>query len=165
MRDLLKRRGTFKVSRIMMDTDPSEVLSALSGVLVVRVENDFESSIYWGYSNQFDSLAEGEATPFYNATLKKHNNGTTTVTWRREKEYSERDVKSILDEINKKMSLNINYMVKNATAINNDTLILKLESLLHPDRIKELQDDLQSQCPTLKVVILPYSVNIAEESQ
>ncbi|SPF51143.1 hypothetical protein SBF1_50027 [Candidatus Desulfosporosinus infrequens] len=163
---LLDRRGTFSISQDLLQSNPEGVVEVLRDVLVVAVENDFmtRSMIYRGYSNRFDLLGLAESTPTYNVQVQESNDAIT-VTWRREKEYSERDVKSMLEEINKKMSFQTNYIISTATIMNSDTLVLKLGALLRCDDIERLRNDLQSQCPNLKVMILPYAVDIANDTQ
>jgi len=56
---------------------------------------------YRGYSPHFDIIAEGEVVPYYHIEIVTENSKITKVEWHREKEYTERDVKAILDEINK----------------------------------------------------------------
>ena len=106
--DLLKRRGTFTVTRALIETEPEGTAEALSGVLIVQLENIFmtNSIKYGGYSKHFDLLKVGEDTPNYIPECKKSESGTITVTWHREKEYTERDVKVILEEIKGGMDIN-----------------------------------------------------------
>lgn len=101
MNDLFKRRGTFKVSRDLIESNPEGVIEALKDVLIVSLENDFmtNSLIYRGYSKHFDLLEDDELETKYNAVVS-NNNDEITVTWVREKVYSERTVQAILEDIN-----------------------------------------------------------------
>jgi hypothetical protein len=116
MNDLLKRKGIFTVSREAIESGPEEVIEALRDVLVVQLENDFmtNSIKYGGYSKHFDLVKEGDPPPSYIASCKKYNNGTIAVTWHREKEYTERDVKDMFKEINEGLrNIRIEYGLKN----------------------------------------------------
>lgn len=106
MSDLLKRKGTFTVTRDAIELGPEEVVEALKDVLIVQLENDFmtNSVKYGGYSKRFDLVEECEQAPNYIAKIVKHDGKIMAVTWHREKEYTERDVKVILEEINTKLS-------------------------------------------------------------
>jgi len=165
--DLLKRRGTFTVTRDAIEMGPEEVAEALSSVLVVQLENIFmtNSIKYGGYSRYFDLLEADEDTPNYIAECKKSESGTITVTWHREKEYTERDVRAILDDINKRMSLKVEDIVKSAVMVNKDTLVLKVNCFLHPDATKKISDELRSQCTGIEVIILPGEVDIVDVAE
>jgi len=103
-RDLLNRPGIFKISRNLIEKNPEDIIEMLKDVLVVKVDNDFPTNtlIYTGYTKHFDLLKDHEPVPMYVAnvhTIVK----PCIVTWHREKEYSENDVKSILEAINNRL--------------------------------------------------------------
>lgn len=97
MKELLKRKGIFKVNRDVIEENPEMVAKLLNGVIIVGLENDFMTNtlIYKGYSNQFDLIEEGETVPNYVAIVSKDKN----IKWQRENEYTERDVKSMFEKI------------------------------------------------------------------
>ncbi len=100
MSDLLKRRGIVKISRPIIGANPEEVLEALKDVLVVSLENDFMSDtlIYKGYSKRFDLVENGEVIPNYIAEVQRDRD-IIKVTLHREKEYTEKDVKTMIKEL------------------------------------------------------------------
>lgn len=103
-RDLLKRPGIFKISRNLIEKNPESIIEILKDVLVVKAESDFmtNSLIYNGYSKHFDLVENQEPIPTY--LVKVDTIGEPwLVTWHREKEYSENDVKSILEGINNRL--------------------------------------------------------------
>lgn len=103
MSDLLSRRGTFKVSRELIEDNSESVTEVLKDVLIVNIENDFftNSLIYKGYCKHFDLLDDDEEAPEYLAKIHTNNGKLINVTWHRQKEYTEKDVKAMLKEINK----------------------------------------------------------------
>lgn len=102
MSDLLKRKGIFKVTRLLVESNPDEVIESLKDVLIVDVDNDFMTNtlIYKGYSKYFDIIEFNETIPTYVAQISNNSDGIK-VTWHREKEYSEKSVMSMLEEINR----------------------------------------------------------------
>lgn len=100
MNDLFNRMGKFKISRPLIESNPEGVIEALKDVLIVKVDNDFmiNTLIYAGYSKHFDILEPGEIAPNYIVGIDENKN----VCWQREKEYTERDVKSMFEEILKR---------------------------------------------------------------
>jgi hypothetical protein len=101
MSDLLKRIGTFKITRNLIEKNPEAIVEILKDVLVVSVENDFPTNtlIYKGYSKHFDLIEVNESLPQYIVEVDTVGE-PYLVTWHRQKEYSEKDVKTILEEIN-----------------------------------------------------------------
>lgn len=100
MADLLKRKGTFKVSVKLIEDNPDAVIEVLKDVLVTRADNDFitKTITYYGYSKHFDSVKEGDPIPEY-ITKVDATNEPYLVTWHRQKEYSEKDVESMFNQI------------------------------------------------------------------
>lgn len=98
MSDLLKRRGRLKIREDLIEKNPDGVLKSLSDMLVVRVDNDFmtRTLTYVGYSKQFDIIDDCEIIPNYIAEIDIESK---QVKLHREKEYTEKDVKSMLEAI------------------------------------------------------------------
>lgn len=118
MNDLFKRVGSFKITRDIIESNPEGVTKALNDILIVAVDNDFvtNSLIYKGYSKHFDLLENDRVIPEYMATMHTDKGKLINVTWNRVKEYTEKSVKDMLDEINKniKMMSALDGEVRNA---------------------------------------------------
>lgn len=102
MSDLLKRRGTFEIPRDLIYSNPEGVMAALKDVLIVHIDdNCIKNSInYYGFSRQFDLVEPDVMSPKYIAEIyADEDHEVDKVTWHRQKEYSEQDVKSMLKEI------------------------------------------------------------------
>lgn len=102
MKDLLNRKGNFKIDMDFIESNPEEVITVFKDVLVVDIQNNFMNRIltYSGYSKHFDIIELGCVTPQYTVIVNKDK----TITWKREKEYTENDVKIMLSEILNKIS-------------------------------------------------------------
>jgi len=86
MSDLLKRPGTFKITRDLIIDNPEAVNEVLKDVLVVGVDNDFFTGIltYKGYSKHFGVIKEGEMPPEYFATIRTDDKTRIVgVTWKK----------------------------------------------------------------------------------
>jgi len=106
MNDILKRSGIFKITRKAIRSNTEGVIEVLKDVLVVAINNDFiqDTLIYKGFSKYFDLIENGEVTPTYIAEIHvaRADDGeilNIDIKWRRENEYSEQNVKSLLEEI------------------------------------------------------------------
>jgi hypothetical protein len=106
MSDLLKRIGTFKITRELIEKNPEAVVEILKDVLVVHVESNFPTNalIYIGYSKHFDLGDYGVMPPKYIPEI--YTDKSWEVTWHREKEYSEKDVRSMLNQILGELKIN-----------------------------------------------------------
>ncbi|MBZ9615305.1 hypothetical protein [Clostridium estertheticum] len=109
MSDLLQRKGIIKISDDLIRKSPENVMEILKDALVVRIDNDFmtRSLTYRAYSKHFDLCDEQESIPIYVATITNINstkNGNIEVKWGREKEYTEKSVMNMLEEIKKEIS-------------------------------------------------------------
>ena len=104
MIDLLKRKGTFKITRDIIEKNPEAIIEVLKDVLVVSTENDFMTNtlIYRGYSKHFDLVKECEPIPEYFSQVDTAGE-PYLVTWHRQKEYSEKDVKIMLEGISNQL--------------------------------------------------------------
>jgi len=106
MNDLLQRRGLVKISDDLIRRDPERVMKILKDILVVKIDNDFmtRSLTYMAYSKHFDLIEDSYFPPIYVATVtslspKDFKTGNLEVKWTREKEYSEKSVKDMLEEL------------------------------------------------------------------
>jgi len=110
MDDIIKRIGTFKINRNYIYENAEEVLRFLNDILVVKTDYDFQTNsiIYVGYSKHFDISDEGLMPLIYDIEI---NSITNEIKWHRKFGYSEKDVKSILEEIKDEIK-------KNKTVIN-----------------------------------------------
>lgn len=111
MSDLLQRKGIIKISDDLIRKSPENVIEILKDALVVRISNDFmsRSLTYMAYSKHFDLCEEGEQIPTYVASItnlspKDFKTGNIEVKWNREKEYTEKSVINMLEEIKKEIS-------------------------------------------------------------
>lgn len=97
MKELLKRKGTFEVSRDLIHSNPAGVLKALEGVLIVHLDDNFihNSIVYSGFSEYFDIIEDDTIAPRYKAVISATSK-ETTVKWVREDIYNENDVKAML---------------------------------------------------------------------
>ena len=104
MSDLLKRKGSFKITRELIEKKPEAIVEVLKDVLVVSIENDFmtNSLMYRGYSKHFDLVEDHEPVPEYIGKVDTIGE-PYLVTWHRQKEYSEKDVKTMLEGINNQL--------------------------------------------------------------
>jgi hypothetical protein len=104
MSDLLSRIGTFRITRELIEKNPETIVKILKDVLVIHVESNFPTNalIYTGYSKHFDLVDDSMMPPNYIPEI--YTDKSWEVTWHREKEYSEKDVKSILNEILEKLN-------------------------------------------------------------
>lgn len=107
MSDLLKRKGTFKITRELIENNPEAIIEVLKDVLVINVENDFMTNtlIYNGYSKHFDLTELNEPAPEYVAKVNTICE-PWLATWERLGLYSEKDVKSLMKEILGKLKEN-----------------------------------------------------------
>lgn len=83
-------------------------MAALKDVLIVHIDDNYiKNSIkYYGYSKQFDLIEADVMPPEYIAEMHiNENHEVDKVTWHRQKEYLEQDVKSILKQINDQLKL------------------------------------------------------------
>lgn len=111
MNNLLQRKGIIKISDDLIRKEPENVIKMLKDVLVVRIDNDFmsRSLTYMAYSKHFDLCDEGELIPIYVASItnlnpKDFKTGNIEIKWDREKEYTEKSVKDMLEELKKSIS-------------------------------------------------------------
>ena len=109
MSDLLQRKGIIKITDDLIRKEPENVLKVLKDLLVVRIDDDFmtRSLTYMAYSKHFDLCNKGEHVPTYMATITTINSNQTgdiDVKWTREKEYSEKSVRDMLEELKQEIS-------------------------------------------------------------
>lgn len=71
------KKGIIRISSHLLRGGLAESWSALTAVfskfIPIRIEPDFDSCIYHGYSSEFDELGEAEAVPEYTATITTVN--------------------------------------------------------------------------------------------
>lgn len=106
MSDLLNRKGTFKITRDLIESNPEVIIDLLKDILVVKIDSDFmyNSLHYYGYSKHFDLLEDGEFPPEYIAEITGKKGQINNLKWKRINDYSDKDVKSILNEILEKLN-------------------------------------------------------------
>jgi len=100
MNDLLKRSGTFEVSRDLIYKNPEGVLKALEGVLIVNLNDNFihRSIIYSGFSIHFDIVEDGMMCPEYKPLITATEEDIS-IKWIRQGTYNENDIRVMLAEI------------------------------------------------------------------
>jgi hypothetical protein len=75
--ELRKRRGTFEITRELIEDAPDEIQKVMGQTVIVRAESLFynNSIQYHGYSSLFREVAEGEETPRYIFEATKNEDG------------------------------------------------------------------------------------------
>lgn len=97
----------FEIPKEWIEKEPDMVIKALRDVVVVNIENNFmaRTLVYYGYSKNFDLIEEKELMPKYVAEFHRNDSKNIEfVKWNREKEFTEKDVKGMLNSILEKLS-------------------------------------------------------------
>lgn len=85
MNELFKRKGIIPISRELFNENPEALLKVFENVLIIKADNDFFKNIitYYAYSNNFDSLKEGEVAPEYFPVITEDEGEIKIVKWER----------------------------------------------------------------------------------
>lgn len=111
MSDLIKRLGKFRLDRNFIHDKPEDALKILGGILIVDIKYDFTSNSinYVGFSKYFDVTEDGTLPPEYSIEIEPD---TGKIKWRREGDFSEQNVKGMLEELKNEFSKAIKEITK-----------------------------------------------------
>lgn len=78
------RIGRFSISRDLIISDPENVARAMQGAIVVEADLKWEGNVvYVAFKPDFDPVPIYECTPDYNIICTRHEDGTTTLEFKR----------------------------------------------------------------------------------